>query len=867
MLVLILNLIMSLGAVNALIPIIVILILLVASAGLNRGYSVFNLFGLSTLAGINPGGKASVAGKTSFIVLLFGAKHVGPHLHPGRRLKGLGQKMKARAGNTYARLANRYGRMGNYSTYVQRKYSNPNATTVIPGVRRDSTSRLGFSFYKKNYKSVIDNKIRRRDAGIGPVNRWRSGTASKEARRTTREAKRESGHASRFARKSVAAGFAVASPITALAGGAMRRGISRSYGRGAGKSGNTADVKSKRIKVSSILMGSLKSPQNKATARTAAFAAAPALFLGKRVGHKALNIINKKGAQDIIRTSKKGGDPGTQAAALRSNFESIQKRALNGGASVLYRPKKPNTEGMSDTQARAAKSTYRRQLDEWKDWNKGMNAKLHEANMDALKGTRSTPKAAVGGMYNLYKAGREGYRERTAAADKRAAESATPVRSSGLAEGAKGAAVAVGKRMKSNFVNMGKDADSGNPNPESTPHARAVRKLIELGFTAKAGLTLDTSGKIPRPRNREPLSTTHEMVNNERKATLLLRSQEEHLRRTKDENELRKYYDHIERELAPTRSVAHISGRATDSAAGDGAGVSVAGLNRIKQTIALNPNTPHDIVRGMALHDDNAGVRAAALRNSSLTQEELRAATERETRDMASASSEVISAHRFYQRNRESIEDDIRDKNRQIEAAKQQRELLREQLIDSQKRVDMATDSAARRAEEDRARDLAAKMEDRTREIATLDHGLEEKTKELGELKNRLSSSISGSLSDHNATLSSVAAHPETDPKDLEKIHETIAATHDTLKSSGVFDAAGKDPFETQQARSAEASIREVKQELIKNKNTPTGVLEALSHDDNNNIKKMASSLRKKRSRPFKRGSSSDSDDSDDASS
>ncbi len=60
------GLILSLGAINALIPILIILILLVASAGLNRGYSLFNFFGLTTLAGINPGGKASIAGKQAF---------------------------------------------------------------------------------------------------------------------------------------------------------------------------------------------------------------------------------------------------------------------------------------------------------------------------------------------------------------------------------------------------------------------------------------------------------------------------------------------------------------------------------------------------------------------------------------------------------------------------------------------------------------------------------------------------------------------------------------------------------------------------------------------------------------------------------
>ena len=66
MLVFIAMVLFSLGSINALIPILVIITLLVAAAGLNRGYSLFNFFGLATLAGINPSGKASVAGKSGF---------------------------------------------------------------------------------------------------------------------------------------------------------------------------------------------------------------------------------------------------------------------------------------------------------------------------------------------------------------------------------------------------------------------------------------------------------------------------------------------------------------------------------------------------------------------------------------------------------------------------------------------------------------------------------------------------------------------------------------------------------------------------------------------------------------------------------
>ena len=55
------HLVLSLGDVNALIPIIVILILIVAAGGLTRGFDIFSLFGLGTLAGIGLGSRGSIA--------------------------------------------------------------------------------------------------------------------------------------------------------------------------------------------------------------------------------------------------------------------------------------------------------------------------------------------------------------------------------------------------------------------------------------------------------------------------------------------------------------------------------------------------------------------------------------------------------------------------------------------------------------------------------------------------------------------------------------------------------------------------------------------------------------------------------------
>lgn len=85
--------IFSLGAINAFIPILIILILLVAAAGLNRGYSLFAFFGLSTLSNANPGGKSSIVGKTGFGFA--GAGFVGGGGKLGSAL-GVGKKARAR---------------------------------------------------------------------------------------------------------------------------------------------------------------------------------------------------------------------------------------------------------------------------------------------------------------------------------------------------------------------------------------------------------------------------------------------------------------------------------------------------------------------------------------------------------------------------------------------------------------------------------------------------------------------------------------------------------------------------------------------------------------------------------------------------
>lgn len=56
--------VLSVGAIDALVPVLIIVIFIGAAAGISRGFSFFNLFGIGTLMGMGPKGKGSLAQKT-----------------------------------------------------------------------------------------------------------------------------------------------------------------------------------------------------------------------------------------------------------------------------------------------------------------------------------------------------------------------------------------------------------------------------------------------------------------------------------------------------------------------------------------------------------------------------------------------------------------------------------------------------------------------------------------------------------------------------------------------------------------------------------------------------------------------------------
>ena len=81
------GIVLSVGAVDALIPLMIIVILIVAAAGATRGYSIFNVFGIATLAGIGAG-KGSIQGRSALgRFFLMGQRPGTLGMHPKGKLK------------------------------------------------------------------------------------------------------------------------------------------------------------------------------------------------------------------------------------------------------------------------------------------------------------------------------------------------------------------------------------------------------------------------------------------------------------------------------------------------------------------------------------------------------------------------------------------------------------------------------------------------------------------------------------------------------------------------------------------------------------------------------------------------------------
>jgi hypothetical protein len=91
-LLLILPIVLSLGAINAFIPVIIIVILIAAAASSTRGFNMFAVFGIGTLAGQRIAGRGSFAGRGSYPFRGILEGHIKPNVKKAKAAKILMEK-------------------------------------------------------------------------------------------------------------------------------------------------------------------------------------------------------------------------------------------------------------------------------------------------------------------------------------------------------------------------------------------------------------------------------------------------------------------------------------------------------------------------------------------------------------------------------------------------------------------------------------------------------------------------------------------------------------------------------------------------------------------------------------------------------
>ncbi len=167
MLGLMLAIVLSIGGLDALIPLAIIIILIVAAAGASRGYSIFNLFGISTLAGIGVG-RGSISSRSAagrFFILV-----------PQSLQKARAQHNRAKGGGIVKRRLNRmgFGAGGAGNAYRFHTKAARAAAGVLTGAAAPSTAR---QLRRAPIRSAV-GKVRTAVAGsrlgarAGKMNAW-----------------------------------------------------------------------------------------------------------------------------------------------------------------------------------------------------------------------------------------------------------------------------------------------------------------------------------------------------------------------------------------------------------------------------------------------------------------------------------------------------------------------------------------------------------------------------------------------------------------------------------------------------------------------------------------------------------------------
>lgn len=553
----IIALLFSLGAINALIPILIILILLVAAAGLNRGYSLFNFFGLATLAGINPGGKASIAGKTGFGFA--GSGFVGGGGRLGSAL-GLGRRLRARIGKRATRGLEAGAIMGMATagkgaksrrlpdeqvsfrhtpiTAAYRKVLKPTGravfmdkpkTTAKKAAGKIAGSKLGKGVkgaynavkpkrLKSSEVSIIRTPITAATRRIGNARRAITNPPKGTIRDKIKNPETKAGKILKTMGKAAAVSvagtpFAGAAYLTIKAGKAM--GARRGALPGTGAA--SAQGAQKRLEAEHALLAKhphiakLKSDSMK-MGKDIAFIASPALFVASRVKAAARKPGEiREGARENatkqlhkIESRSKGG-LSTERERAVGNMERqdtmAHGRALKAANEYLQSKStsNPNVKSIADLTPK-----------ERREMRKIVTSELKKADIKSYGGgtNRTIFTAVPRGVANLVNAGREG--------------------------GVKG----VGRRIRENVVHAGESN-------ESIATAKVARAIPDLIFIAKVSKTEGrdalVSDEARKAAGLKPFT--------DRQKDILMAHQELDIMHSRNPAALNQHLDRIDREL------------------------------------------------------------------------------------------------------------------------------------------------------------------------------------------------------------------------------------------------------------------------------------------------------------------------------
>jgi len=152
------SIILSIGAINAFIPLIIILILIVAAAGLMRGYNIFALFGIGVLLG--GAGKATLARKN------VASKTAGVRA-------GLKTGQKAQALGTYIRKE-AIPKARKFAKYYRQEYKASRAL----GVSRAEAAKIASANARIN---MIDDRINTSQSSLDNIDSKLGGSLKKSS--------------------------------------------------------------------------------------------------------------------------------------------------------------------------------------------------------------------------------------------------------------------------------------------------------------------------------------------------------------------------------------------------------------------------------------------------------------------------------------------------------------------------------------------------------------------------------------------------------------------------------------------------------------------------------------------------------------